>query len=134
MARKTTKPAELELQLLKILWQAPEDELPIPVREIRARLAESGRDLAHTTVITTLNTMVEKGFLKRTKHKNAFRFSPKISEKDVQGSAINEVLTRVFNGSPEDLMLALLESNEVDADDIVEIRRLIDRKAKELNQ
>ena len=131
MRRKNNKPAELELQILKILWQASGDELPLPVREVRSRLSEIGRDLAHTTVITTLNTMVEKGFVQRSKHKNAFRFSPLITEKNVHSTAINDVLSRVFDGSAEHLMLALLESKNVCAEDISEIKKLIDKKARE---
>lgn len=134
MVRKEAKPAVLELQILKILWQTPADELPLPVRNVRARLAEMGRDLAHTTVITTLNTMLEKKFLKRTRHKNAFRFEPRISEKDVHGSAINDVLNRVFDGSAEHLMLALLESKNVSREEIAEIKKLINRKSKELDK
>ena len=61
------KPTELELLFLKILWQSA----PRPVREIRDALAESGRDIAHTSVITTLNTMVEKGYLNREKQGKA---------------------------------------------------------------
>jgi hypothetical protein len=37
------QPTELELQILKILW----DSQPMTVREVRAALEQSGRDLAH---------------------------------------------------------------------------------------
>lgn len=134
MARKESKPAALELQILKILWRTSKPELPLPVRDVRAKLAESGRELAHTTVITTLNTMVEKKFLKRTKHKNAFRFAPRVSEKDVHGSAINDVLTRVFDGSAEHLMLALLDSNKISSVEIAEIKKLINKRSKEMKK
>jgi len=53
---KSAHPTELELPILKILWQ----RLPQPVREIRQSLADGGRDLAHTSVITTLGVMVQK--------------------------------------------------------------------------
>ena len=53
-------PTDLELQILKILWDR---ETSLTVREIRDALAQDGRDLAHTSVITTLGTMVEKGQL-----------------------------------------------------------------------
>ena len=134
MPGKKPKPTELELLILKVLWQTPSDELPSPVRDVRLGLAQIGRELAHTTVITTLNTMVEKNFLKRTKHKNAFRFLPKVSEKDVHGSAITDVLDRVFDGSAEHLMSALLDSKKVGEEEIAEIRKLINKKAKELKQ
>ena len=51
-------PTELELDILKVLWS----ESPLPVREVRERLAEAGRPLAHSSVITMLNIMHRKGF------------------------------------------------------------------------
>ena len=57
MARPAAdQPTELELQILKILWE----KSPQLVRDIRDELAKLGRDIAHTSVITTLNTMVKK--------------------------------------------------------------------------
>lgn len=120
-------PTELELQLLKILW----DDAPLPVREIRQRLADQDRDVAHTTVITILNIMVDKKFLKRKKQKNAFLFSPRVKRENVRGGMIGDFLDRVFDGSARDLMLSLLETSDVDADELKEMRRMIDRKAKE---
>ena len=62
------QPTELELQFLKILWE----KSPQPVREIRDALAKLGRDIVHTSVITTLNTMVKKRILTRKKDGKAF--------------------------------------------------------------
>lgn len=130
MARKKKiEPAGLELLILKVLW---ESETPMLVREVRTELAESGRDLAHTTVITTLNTMVEKRYLNRSRDKNSFRFQPKVSQKDVHDSAVTDVLERVFDGSPEHLMLSLLDSENVGPEQLAEIRKLINRKARDL--
>ena len=68
-------PTELELEILKILWE----ESPLPVREVRARLeSQAGRKSAHSTVITMLNIMFDKGFLKRKKDGKSFLFSPKV--------------------------------------------------------
>lgn len=131
MSKQKQKPAELELLILKVLWQASPDELPLPVREIRTRLAICGRDIAHTTVITTLGTMLNKRFVKRSKYKNSFRFEARVSEKDIQGSAIADLLGRVFDGSAESLMLALFESNSVDRQELEEIKKLINQKSKE---
>ena len=120
-------PTELELQLLKILWE----EAPLPVREVRQRLADQGRDVAHTTVITILNIMVEKKFLTRKKHKNAFLFSPKVKQERICGGMVGDIMNRVFDGSARKLMLSLLETSDVDAEELREIRRIIDRKARE---
>ena len=80
MARPASKyPTELELQILKVLWL----EAPLLARDVQAELATAGRDLAKTSVITTLNTMVDKKYLKRRKQGNTYLFSPRITEDEV---------------------------------------------------
>ena len=130
MARtKSQHPTELEI--LKILWE----EAPLPVREVRARLeSRADRPLAHSTVITMLNIMYDKGFLKRKKDGKSFLFSPKVKKDRVTGGMMGDLLSRAFNGSPSSMVLNLLESTDVDADEQAEIRKLISRKSKEKKQ
>ena len=56
----SSSPTELELLILKVLWR----KSPQTVREVREALANSRRKLAHTSVITTLNVMVRKKYLR----------------------------------------------------------------------
>ena len=132
MARtKSQHPTELELEILKILWE----EAPLPVREVRARLeSRADRPLAHSTVITMLNIMYDKGFLKRKKDGKSFLFSPKVKKDRVTGGMMGDLLSRAFNGSPSAMVLNLLETTDVDADEFAEIRKLISRKSKEKKQ
>ncbi len=128
MARKLSRgPAELELRILKILWR----EGPLRVRDVRRILAEEGRDLAHTTIVNTLNTMVEKDFVKRTQHLNAYIFEACVKEEDVSQGMLWEFVDRVFDGSAVSLLLNLIEAEQIDADEYAELRRIINRHAKE---
>ena len=128
MARPVSQhPTELELQVLKILW----DRSPLPVRDVRQGLAELGRDLAHTSVITTLNTMVGKKYLKRSMEGNACLFAPRLSREEVSQRMLGDVIDRVFDGSAKAVMLSLFECADLDKQDLAELRRLINQKAKE---
>jgi predicted transcriptional regulator len=128
MARpKSSYPTELELQILKILW----DRSPLPVREIRSALAEGGRELAHTSVITTLGIMVRKAYLGRSKQGNAFLFSPEISREAVSDGMLGDIVHRVFDDSPTALMASLFSTSDIDPEEIKQLRRLINRKAQE---
>lgn len=128
MARpKSTHPTELELQILKILW----DKAPLAVREIREALIAAGRTLAHTSVITTLNVMVGKEYLRRTMQGNACRFAPSVSRDAVTERLLGDVVQRVFDGSAKAVMLSLFESAELDADELKELRQILNRKTKE---
>ncbi|MCA9074841.1 MAG: BlaI/MecI/CopY family transcriptional regulator [Planctomycetaceae bacterium] len=128
MARHGSEhPTKLELEILKVLW----DEAPLPVRDVRARLDEQGRTLSHSSVITMLNIMVDKGYLKRKKQGKSFFFSPKVEQDSIAGGMMDDLLSRVFDGSPSALVLNLIETADLDAGELAELRKLINRKAKE---
>jgi len=128
MARPASRyPTELELQILKVLWQ----QSPLLAREVQATLAEDGRKLAKTSVITTLNTMVEKKYLKRKKDGNTYLFSPQISEDEVSNRVLGDVVDRVFDGSTASVVMKLFDVREIDDEELKELRRAINRKLKE---
>jgi predicted transcriptional regulator len=129
MARSGSNyPTELELEILKILW----DTSPLPVRDVRARLAQqAGRPLSHSSVITMLNIMVRKGYLRRKKDGKAFLFTPQVERQSVAGGIVGDLVSRVFDGSPSAMVLNLIETADLDADEVAELRRLIARKTKE---
>lgn len=127
MARPAAEhPTELELQILKILWE----RAPLLVRDVRRALADLGRDIAHTSVITTLNTMVDKRYLKRKKQGKAFLFEPRVNRRDVSERMLGDMVNRVFDGSPAAVVLSLFNVSEIDSEDLKELRSIINQKAK----
>ena len=127
MARPAAEqPTELELRILKILWE----KSPQLVRDIRDELAKLGRDIAHTSVITTLNTMVKKRIVIRKREGNAFLFSPRITREQVSRSVLGDIVNRVFDGSAKAVLLGVFEQNDIDRGDLKELRKLIDQRIK----
>lgn len=128
MPRPVSKyPTELELQILKVLWR----ESPMLARDVQAALGEGGRELAKTSVITTLNTMVGKKYLKRKKQGNTYLFSPRISEEQVGNRVLFDVVDRVFGGSAAAVLMKLFDVSDLDTDELRELRTLINRKLDE---
>ena len=72
-----------------MLWQ----ESPRTARQIRDTLAENGRDLAHTSVITTLQKMVTKRQLNQLDpvEGKAFRFAPSVTEESVSRGMLGDL-------------------------------------------
>jgi len=132
MARSEAEnPTDLELEILKVLWH----ESPLLVRDVRARLEEhADRPLAHSTVITMLNIMHRKGLVRRRKDGKSFLFSPKVKKESVMGRMTGDLLSRLFDGSPAAMVLNLLDTADVDSEELAEIRKLIARKARETKQ
>jgi predicted transcriptional regulator len=130
MARPNSEyPTELELQILKVLW----DDEPMTVRDVRDALAAGGRDLAHTTVITMLGTMVDKGKIEKLEptQGKAFRFSPLIQRDDVSRGMLGDLVERVFDGSAEAVMLSLFDVKELDEEELTSLRKLLNKKMRE---
>ncbi|HEY1599834.1 MAG TPA: BlaI/MecI/CopY family transcriptional regulator [Pirellulales bacterium] len=129
MARPASEhPTELELEILKVLW----GRSPLPVRDVRLDLEkQAGRALSHSSVITMLNIMVRKGYLGRKKLANAFLFAPKVKKEDIAGGIVGDLLSRVFGGSSSAMVLNLIETADLGADELADLRRLISRKAAE---
>ena len=122
-------PTELELQILKILWE----DSPQTARQIRERLGQIGRKLAHTSVITTLQKMVDKRQLNQLDaiERKALRFSPQIKEGDVSSRMLVDLVNRVFDGSAEAVMLSLFDVSELDESAIRRMRRALNDKMRE---
>lgn len=130
MARPASEhPTELELQILKVLWE----DSPANAEQVRAALAELDppRDLTYSSVITMLNIMVKKGLLTRAKAGRAFEFSPRVEEKAVNRNMVGDLVRRVFDGSATALMLEVLETQNLDPEELKLVRRMIARKTRE---
>ena len=127
MARPaSTHPTELELDILKVLWRRGEST----VRQVREALAPA-RPLAHTTVITVMNIMVDKGYLEREPRGRSHLYRPRIKEGTVRRRMLSDLVRRAFDGSPAALMLNLLEESDLDRNELAELRRRLDEKRKE---
>ena len=127
MARPSSRhPTELELEILKILWQAG----PLPVRRVRDALAPA-RDLAYTSVMTIMNIMVDKGYLARRKQGASYVYRARIREKATTGRMLRDLVTRVFDGSASAVMVNLLESADLDEAEVKRLRELLNRKSQE---
>lgn len=126
MARPTSRyPTELELQVLQILWRAGESS----VMGVRDALAEDrDRDIARTSVVTTLNVMADKGLVHRRQQGRAYLFSHAVTQEEISQGMLGDLLDRVFDGSAEALLLNLLDSEHVDDEEHRALRRLINRK------
>ena len=124
-------PTELELLILKVLWE----QSPLTARQIREVLAGRGRELAHTSVITMLQRMVDKRQLEQLDPDagKAFRFMPLITKADVSGRMLGDLVDRVFDGSAEAVMLSLFDVSDLDDDSLKRLRRAFNQKIREKN-
>src|SRR5687768_9958802 len=101
--RKSATLTDGELRLMEILW----DRGPSMAAEIVAALPGDAR-LAHTTVLTTLRILEEKGYAEHSKEGKAFTYRPLIDRDTASRSALRHLVHRFFRNSPELLVSNLI--------------------------
>lgn len=127
MARPASRhPTELELAILKILWR----DGPHSVRQVRDALVEF-RDLAYTSVMTILGIMTRKGYVRRNKSGGSYVYKAVLTEQAAGRGMLRDIVDRVFDGSAVAVMQHLIETGDLDAAELAQVRQLINRKAKE---
>jgi len=112
-----------ELDVMTVLWDLGSGT----VSEVRGRLAD---DLAYTTVLTVLQTLQEKGFVRHTGEGKAHRYHPLVAREVAERSAVNRLVTSLFDGSPELLMTHLMTEQPLSATELRRLRRLLDSRLK----
>jgi BlaI family transcriptional regulator, penicillinase repressor len=110
-----------ELEIMKLVWQREE----VTVRDIYEALLQR-RKIAYTTVMTMMNTLETKGYLKKRRQDRAFLYRPTRPKSQVIGGMIREFIGRVFNGSAEPLLVHLVKERRLRQKDLKKLVRMIE--------
>ena len=113
-----------ELELMKIIWRHDE---PVTVRDVYEEL-RTRRPVAYTTVLTSMKTLEQKGYLKATQLDRAYLYRPARPKQQVITDMVRDFVERVFNGSSRPLVLHLLEDNQISESELREITRMLGKK------
>ena len=107
---------KLELQIMQVIWRQGASN----VSAVQAGLEQQ---LAYTTVQTMLNILERKGKLKRKLRGRAFEYSATVSQSRATGSAVRDLVDRMFGGSSEELVMSLIKSRQIDARTIAKLSK-----------
>jgi predicted transcriptional regulator len=82
--------------------------------------------LAYSTVLTTLRILENKGYLAHVQDGRAFIYRALVAREQARESAVAHLVRRFFEGSPERLMLNLMENAKIDAKELRRLRKRIE--------
>ncbi len=119
--KKSSTLTERELAIMKIVWELG----TATVREIYEALRGRQEMVAYTTVMTMMNILEEKSYLKKTRESRAYVYEPAQPRSEVISGMVQEFVDRVFNGSARPLVLNLLEERKLSERELREISRMI---------
>ena len=124
----TPRPTDTELAILRVLWERG----PSTVRQVHESLSRE-RPSAYTTALKMLQIMTEKGLVRRDESDRTHIYQARLSEEQTQRQLVRDLLDRAFGGSASKLVMQALASRRASAEELSEIRKLIDgREGREV--
>jgi predicted transcriptional regulator len=117
---KKDKPTTAELEILDVLWQKGNSTVRDVHNEINAR-----RPTAYTTVLKLMQIMLEKGLVLRDSRDKAHIYRPAQSQQQTQKRLVSDLLDKAFRGSALKLVQHVLETKPTTAEELAEIRQMI---------
>ncbi len=121
----TPQLSESEWEIMKVLWA----DSPLSAYDITQALHGS-RKWHPNTVRTMLSRLTRKKALKANKYKNLFLYEPTFTEEECIATESKSFLERVFGGSVKPLLVHFAKNEEIDAEDIRELKRILDQGNK----
>jgi predicted transcriptional regulator len=114
--------SDAERAVLSVLW----DGGPMQVREVLARLVESGQEWTRSTVVTLLHRLEAKGYIGSDKSGYAFIYRPLVSRGDVIHERVKELAGKLSDGKAVPLMLAFAERHTFTAEELARLQQMVD--------
>jgi len=119
---------ELEAAIMDVVWGRKLSSFA--VGDVLAIL-EKQRDIAYTTVMTTVTRLYDKGLLARERDGKRYLYSPKLTREEFMESTAREVLDEAVGGHQAMAMLAEKVS-EASAGELDDLEALIQKRREEL--
>jgi BlaI family penicillinase repressor len=119
---KKLYPTEKELMILQVLWAKG----PSTVRQVNAEISQKQKT-GYTTTLKLMQIMTDKGLVVRDDRPFKHVYKPAVSKEKTEYQIVGDLLEKVFAGSAEKLVMRALSAKHVTAEELKNIRQLLDK-------
>ncbi|HEV3340649.1 MAG TPA: BlaI/MecI/CopY family transcriptional regulator [Pirellulales bacterium] len=127
MPKETSQPlAAAEWKVMNIVWRRKSCAARDVCEEARREHGWSA-----STVKTLLRRLVEKGYLQTTQVGNSFLYRPARPALSALRRAADSLLQNALDGTVGPLLAHMVKSSRLSAEEVAELRALLDEHAKE---
>lgn len=123
---------DLEADIMEVVWA--EGWTHFSVGDVHARL-EAEREIAYTTVMTTVSRLYDKGLLERRRDGRRYVYAPVMAKEAFLRSMARDVLDSLLEGGHEGAEALLMEQvAEADDAELDRLEAMIRARRKELKR
>jgi len=120
---------EAEWAIMNVVWRNE----PCAAGTVQEILAKS-KDRAYSTVKTTMDRMVKKGFLKVDRIRNLQLFSSKVNKAEAKSGEFRKMLKRAFDGALTPMLQFLLDGNNLSQEQIRELETMMKNRRQKVGK
>lgn len=113
-----------ELAVMSVLWKLGS----ATVTEVRDALDDP---LAYTTVLSALQTLADKGFVRHKAEGRAYRYFPTVEAARAGDSALARIRDAIFQGSAERMFAHLVNDEKLGRAELQRMRKLLAARLRE---
>ncbi len=113
-----------ELAVMSVLWRLGSAS----VSDVRDALED---ELAYTSVLSALQTLEEKGYVRHEPEGRAYRYFPTVEADDAGGSALARIREAIFHGSALRMFAQLVSDRGLERHELERMRRLLTKRLGE---
>ncbi len=122
MVKKGARLGELELTVLKTIWE----HQPCTVLQV-AEILGKRWGYARTTILTVMQRLQAKNFLKRRKVDGVFQYKPTEGRNKVTSRLIGQFLDKVLDGSALPFVSYLTENKDLTKEQAEALRTIVEK-------
>ena len=115
----------VQFEIMQIVWTS---ENGVTVAEIWESISHS-RNIARTTALNLVGRLEKRGWLKRKKKSNVFRYFATVDRKKTAAAVAEKFVDDFFAGSVSELVMSLLGNQKISQTEIENLRQLLVAKS-----
>lgn len=124
--KKLPKISESEWVVMCVLWS----KNPLAAQEVFEQF-DGTTKWKPKTVKTLIDRLVKKGAVKYEKDGRRYMYSPAVGRDECITTERRSFIRRIYGGITKPMLAAFLEDAELSADDISELKEILEQKAEE---
>lgn len=113
-----------ELAVMSVLWKLGSAN----VSEVRDALDD---DLAYTSVLSALQTLEEKGYVRHESAGRAYRYFPTIPAERAGSSALSRIRDAIYDGSAERMFAQMVSDKNITKAELKAMREMLAKRLGE---
>ncbi len=127
MGKNNTQVTELELKILQHIWESGQ---ALTVTQIIENWQETKKP-GYTTILKTLQKMEQKEIVGHRRDGRKYKYFSKITKENVTQNRLKAIIERMFSNDRFSFAEYFVRSNEFSAQELKQLKELIEKKERE---